>query len=172
MRRTPLSLSALLLAAACSTDLGPTESTEANLATTNAATTVIANGNAITPLGAARRIVKFTVSRSASGVVTGTYRVDRTDSGAWFRVGVTCASVVGDTLWVGGLIKETNTPAIVKGSVSYFFAVDNGSGSGAPKDEISTTRINDAAGQDQAFCTDRPALLPKQALLDGFVNVQ
>lgn len=78
-------------------------------------------------------------------------------------------SVVGNKGFVAGHIVETNIATVVVGSVSYFWAVDNGEG-GDAQDVVSIARINDRQGADVEFCTTRPERLA--AIPVEFGNVQ
>jgi hypothetical protein len=80
-------------------------------------------------------------------------------------------TVEGNTAWVAGHISDTNAGFVTVGTVSYFYAIDNGEGGNAPADVISTARINDVAGEDQLFCADKPLLLPSFPIEQGNVQV-
>jgi hypothetical protein len=105
------------------------------------------------------------------GSVTGSYKVERTDTGQYFLVDVTCLSVVGNSGWVAGRIVETNIATVRVGTVSYFFADDNGEGGDTP-DVISIARINDRDGSDVEFCTTHPRRLPTLVIAEGNVQVR
>lgn len=139
-----------------------------------AGTGPVVTGSGHTNLGLTEELREFTFHavRAADGSAKGSYKIERTDNGQYLITDVTCASVSGDTAWVGGIIAETNIPIIVVGSVSYFFAVDNGEGAGGVPDRISLARINDRDGEDILFCTQRPALLPTLAVAKGNVQVR
>ena len=47
-------------------------------------------------------------------------------------------TVEGDTAWIAGHIVESNAGFIQIGSVSYFYAIDNGEGKTSPDDVVST----------------------------------
>ena len=106
-----------------------------------------------------------------NGSVSGSYKVERTDTGQYFIVDVSCLSVAGNTAFVGGHIVETNIATVVVGSVSYFWAQDNGEG-GDPPDIVSVARINDRAGADVEFCTTHPLRLPPITVQMGNVQVR
>lgn len=90
----------------------------------------------------------------------------------FFTVDVSCMSIVGNTAWVGGIISDTNASFVQVGSVSYFYAIDNGEGSAAPADVVSTARFNDIAGEDLRFCDEQPLLLPSFEIQQGNVQVR
>ena len=117
-------------------------------------------------------VLGFNAVRHADGSATGNYHVDRQDLGIKFDVDVTCLSVVGDTAWVGGVIRKVDGPIVIEGTVSYFFVVDKGEEAGAPVDVASAIRINDVAGQDLVFCNDRPTLLASGPIDFGNLQVQ
>ncbi|HXV86560.1 MAG TPA: hypothetical protein VD793_07665 [Gemmatimonadales bacterium] len=112
----------------------------------------------------------FHALQDADGNAKGSYTITL-PSGVFLTVNVTCMSVVGNTGWVAGRIAETNSSAIRVGSVSYFYAIDNGEGDGVP-DRVSAARINDVDGEDVLFCANRPLLLPSLTVTDGNVQVR
>ena len=114
----------------------------------------------------------FHAIRRPDGTVEGSYQITRTDLGSTFSVDVSCLTVVGNRAWIGGHIAATNDPAVVVGSVSYFYAIDNGEGSGASADVVSLARINDAQGRDIEFCTTLPLLLPPRLVQLGDVQIR
>jgi hypothetical protein len=105
------------------------------------------------------------------GSVTGSYKVERTDTGAYFIVDVSCLSIVDNVGWVAGHIVETNIATVRVGSVSYFWAKDDGEGADA-QDIVSVARINDRAGADVEFCTTHPKILPPIAVAQGNVQIR
>ena len=117
-------------------------------------------------------VLGFNAVLHEDGSATGTYHVDRQDLGISFDVEVTCMSVVGNTAWIAGIIHHVKGPLVQEGTVSYFYVTDNGEGEGAPVDIASAVRINDAAGQDEVFCTDRPVVLPSGPIDFGNAQVQ
>src|SRR5829696_5133674 len=88
-------------------------------------------GSGHVPVGLTDDLREFTFHavESPDGSVSGSYQVERTDTGIFFTVDVTCMSVVGDTGFVAGIISATNSPAVRVGTISYCWAVDNGEGS-------------------------------------------
>lgn len=117
-------------------------------------------------------VLGFNAVRHADGSATGNYHVDRQDLGITFDVDVTCLTVVGDTAWIGGIIRKVKGPLVIEGTVSYFYVIDNGEGSDAPVDIASAIRINDLAGRDQVFCQDRPLLLSRGPIDFGNLQVR
>lgn len=106
------------------------------------------------------------------GSAQGSYQIHRTDLGTVFSVDVTCLTIVGNRAWIGGIIASTNDPTIRVGTVSYFYAIDNGEGSDAPADIVSLARVNDLAGRDIEFCTTLPTLLPPRQVQLGGVQIR
>ena len=104
------------------------------------------------------------------GAATGSYKIVL-PNGLFFEADVTCLSVSGNTGWVGGVIRATNAAAVVVGSTSTFYAIDNGEGGNAA-DIVSTATFNGAAGADQAFCTDQPLALAPFTVTGGNVQVR
>jgi hypothetical protein len=133
---------------------------------------VVGSGHVSVGLTDDLREFTFHAVTHPDGSVTGSYRVERTDTGVFFTVEVTCMSVVGNMGWVAGIITETNAPAVRVGTVSYFWARDNGEGDDAQPDVVSTARINDAAGRDVEFCTNHPTVLPPNTVEFGNVQIR
>jgi hypothetical protein len=117
-------------------------------------------------------VLTFTAQKRAGGTVTGYAHVDRKDLDAAWDVDVTCLSVVGNVAWIGGIIRNARGPLPRDGTVSYFYVIDNGEGDGNPPDQASAVRLNDIAGEDIRFCTDRPLLLPASDIAHGDVQVR
>ena len=132
----------------------------------------IASGDGSFEAGDGLRVFTFHAIRHPDGSVSGSYRNYRTDLGSFIDVEVSCLSVVGNTAWIGGHIVDSNIPTVVIGSVSYFYAIDNGEGADAPADIVSVLRINDLAGRDLEFCTNRPLLLAPRTVQFGNVQVR
>ncbi|HEX9755235.1 MAG TPA: hypothetical protein VGA42_05980 [Gemmatimonadales bacterium] len=129
--------------------------------------------------GAAHRIradelwvLSFTAVRHEDGSASGRAHVDRKDLGIAWDVNVTCMSVVGNTAWIAGIIENGRGPIVRDGTVSYFYVIDNGENAEAPVDIASAVRLNDLAGQDQVFCTDRPLLLTPSPIAHGDIQVR
>jgi len=117
-------------------------------------------------------VLTFSAEKHADGTVTGQAHVDRKDLDAAWDVDVTCVSVVGNTAWIGGIIRNARGALPRDGTVSYFYVIDNGEGEGSPPDRASAVRINDRAGEDVAFCTQRPLLLAATDIAHGNVQVR
>lgn len=157
LRSAALSIAVLT---ACSTENGPSR-VIAPLLSGQAGGGILFTGAGHTdlPVNGEMRNFTFHVRKDSDGNVSGGYRLHRHDIDAWFTVDATCMTVSGNTAWVGGIISDTNVPNIIQvGTVSYFFATDNGEGAGAA-DRLSRARTNDRAGQDQVFCNTQPTNL-------------
>jgi len=116
-------------------------------------------------------VLAFNAERRADGTSTGQVRLDRKDVNVSFNVDVTCVSVSGNTAWIGGIIYNQSGDLARDGTVSYFYVIDNGEGANAPPDVVSAVRINDRAGEDQAFCNTQPLLLPSAPIDLGDIQV-
>ena len=112
----------------------------------------------------------FTAQSKADGSADGNYHVNFQSLGVKFDVDVTCMSVVGNRAWIAGIVRRVDGPIVEEGTVSYFYVTDNGEGDGVV-DEISGVRINDVAGQDLVFCTERPTALPSVPIEIGNAQV-
>jgi hypothetical protein len=166
-------LIAPLLVAACDRPASPTQPialrSSANL---EAGVVQSATGAAHRLSGDEMFILSFEANKLANGTVHGRYHVDLMASGVSFDVRVTCLSVVDNIAWVGGIIEKVNGPLVREGTVSYFYAIDKGEGEGAPADIVSGIRINDLAGRDEVFCTERPLLLSSRPIEFGNIQVR
>jgi hypothetical protein len=117
-------------------------------------------------------VLTFDAKKFADGSVTGEAHVDRHDLGVSWSVDVTCLSVVGNTAWIGGIMRNSKGGLPVDGAISYFYVIDNGEGNNAAPDRASAVRLNDRAGEDIAFCTQRPLLLVASDIAHGNVQVR
>ena len=108
-------------------------------------------------------------AESEDGSAEGTYRVELTGPGLFFEVQVSCMVAEGNIAWVAGHISASNAGFIQIGSVSYFYAIDNGEDEA---DVVSTARINDIEGEDELFCRDRPRALPEQTQDGGDLELE
>lgn len=129
-------------------------------------------GSGHVPFGDGQRVFTFHARDQGDGTAEGSYRITLTDPSLFFSVDVTCMATEGNTAWVAGVISDSNAPFIQLGSISYFFAIDNGEGANAPADVVSNARINDVEGEDLLFCQDRPLLLPSFPITQGNVQVR
>ena len=132
---------------------------------------VTGSGHSFVGLTDDLREFTFHALEHRDGSVTGSYKVERTDTGAYFITEVSCLSVDGNVAWVAGHIVETNIATVRVGTVSYFWAEDHGEGDDA-QDIVSVARINDAAGRDVEFCTNHPKILPPIAVAAGNVQIR
>jgi hypothetical protein len=117
-------------------------------------------------------VLTFSANKLADGTTTGYAHVERKDLDVTFDIDVTCMSVVGNVAWIAGIARNSKGGLVQDGTVSYFYVFDNGEGEGAPVDRASAVRINDRAGQDIVFCTDRPVILPVTDIAHGNVQVR
>lgn len=92
-------------------------------------------------------------------------------NGLFFEADVSCLAVDGKTGWVGGVIRDTNAAVVIVGSVSTFYAIDDGEGATAA-DIVSIAAFNGPAGADLAFCANRPLALAPLTVTQGNVSVQ
>jgi hypothetical protein len=171
-RITIPALAALVLACDSPVDEAgaPIDSFAANLS--SAGVIASATGAAHRIRGDELWVLSFNAVKRADGRVTGQYRVDRKDVPVSFNVDVTCMSVSGNTAWIAGIIRNQAGGLAVEGTVSYFYVIDNGEGPNGGGDIVSGLRLNDVAGEDIAFCEDRPLLLPAVPVELGNVQVR
>lgn len=170
LRRSIGTLTLLVLASACGAE--PTSpDLEPRMAAVGGGGPA-ASGSGHVDFGDGLRVFTFHAKEMKNGSAKGSYRIHLTSLGLFFEVDVTCVSTEGSTAWVAGIISDSNADFIEIGSVSYFYAIDNGEGAGSPPDVVSTARINDVAGEDLAFCRDQILLLPSFPIQYGNVQVR
>lgn len=165
---------AALAGSACSDVESPTapDSGAASPSYSQSGVVGVATGSGHSPSGDALRVFTFTAHARADGTAQGRFRIGLLANDAWFSAEVTCVSFSGSTAWVGGIIDGTNVPGLVQvGSASEFYVIDNGEGSGAAADIVSTALFNQPAGNEQAFCADQPLALPPRTVTEGNVQV-
>lgn len=162
-------MSAMVLAvASCSDPYGPSMQEASQFSMAGPSHHVVGSGHVEQATGL-REFTFHAVDRP-DGTVAGSFKIIL-PSGLFFEADVTCLAVDGNTGWVGGVIRETNAAVVIVGSVSTFYAVDNGEGVDAA-DVVSVAAFNGAAGADVAFCADRPLLLPPLTVDKGNVQVR
>lgn len=118
------------------------------------------------------RTLAFSAVQHADGSASGEYQIDVHASNTSFHATVTCMAVVGNTAWIAGVIDWASGPPVIPGTVTYFYAKDNGEGTGAAPDIVSVARINDRPEADEEFCTTRPLGLPPREVVNGNVQVR
>lgn len=152
----------------------PTEPSVARTDVLSSAMLPAANGSGHYFSGGEQRTFAFSAISHANGSVSGQFQIVIHAIDRYIQADVTCVTVRNDTAWVGGVVSKTNHPAVIPGRVSYFWTVDGGEGPGA-EDKVSTARINDAVGQDAAFCALTPdeefSRLPGNIVQRGNVQV-
>ena len=133
---------------------------------------VLVTGSGHIEAGDGLRNFTFHAMLQPDGSVNGSYRILRTDLSTEFVVDVTCLSVVANRAWIGGRISFADSPGVRVGTISYFYAIDNGEGESAPPDIVSLARVNDPEGEDLLFCANRPTLLPPRVVQFGNVQIR
>lgn len=99
--------------------------------------------------GFVRRRLTFTASRSADGTVEGSWQL--VAGAAIVRGSITCFTIVGDAVRVGGVVEQSLFSTFVVGSETGWYLEDNGEGAG---DEDIGGRLifNPEAGTAAAYC--------------------
>ena len=94
----------------------------------------------------------------ADDSVTGQYEYTQLRDGVELQVSgpLHCAVIIGNRVWVGGLIEESSRESLL-GLNMWFQAQDDGEGAGAPPDMSSTVGAG-GPGTAQQYCTDHPAV--------------
>ncbi|MGH7713715.1 MAG: hypothetical protein ACREOG_20700 [Gemmatimonadaceae bacterium] len=161
-----------LLVTGCDSPVGRALSPSMLSAHSTSADPLVVTGSGHIEAGDGLRNFTFHAMLRPDGSVEGSYRILRTDLSTEFAVDVTCLSVVGNQAWIGGIISASGSPGIIVGTVSYFYAIDNGEGDDAQPDIVSLARVNDRAGEDLLFCATRPTLLPPRTVQFGNVQIR
>ncbi len=169
IRRSGPVILAGVIASACADGIDPAASLVATLTVVDPAHHVQGSGHVQQAAGL--REFTFHAVERADGSAGGSYKIVLAN-GLFFEVDVTCTKVSGSTGWVAGSIRATNSGAVVLGSVSTVFVVDNGEGEGAPADIVSLATFNGAAGADLVFCANQPLALPQLIVTHGNVQVR
>lgn len=113
----------------------------------------------------------FNAVEHQNGSVSGGYKVVL-PNGLFIESDATCVTVAGNTAWVGGVIRASNSAAVVIGSTSMFHVVDNGEGAGADPDIVSILAFNRIEGADQNFCANQLIEFPELTVTNGNVQVR
>ena len=173
--RTILPFAAVAIIAGCGSpdDLVGVAAPEAGALSVSAGPATATGSGHFTSGGELRSFALSAVGRD-DGSASGEYQIVIHAIDRFLHVGVTCMVVRNDTAWVAGIITKTNHPAIIEGTVSYFWAVDGGEGEGAV-DKVSIARINDRLGEDRRFCSLTPdeafSGLPGRVVEKGNVQI-
>lgn len=157
-----------LAVVACDEATAPLAPQGPELSAAAASPRVVGSGHNETAAGL--REFTFHALEGPQGDVKGSYKVVL-PNGLFFEADVTCVAVEGNTGWVGGRIRASNAGAVVIGSGSMFFAIDDGEGKDSA-DVVSVAVFNAAEGADLAFCADRPLELATFAVTQGNVQVR
>ena len=160
---------AVIVAAGCSEGVAPTEPIRPTLDLGGPPHHVLGSGHVQQAAG--MREFTFHAVEQADGSASGSYKIVLAN-GLFFETDVTCMAVNDNVGWIAGTIRATNAAPVVVGSVSTVFVIDNGEGDNAPADIVSLATFNGAAGADQAFCANRPLVLPQLVVPNGNVQVR
>lgn len=180
IHRLLLSITALLVVAACSDvaepaapEIGPLSAVApatSHVGAQASATQHRVTGSGHVEAGDGIREFTFHAVERPDGSVDGSYKIVL-PNGLFFEADVTCVAVNGDTGWVAGVIRDTNAGIIVVGSTTMFYATDGGEGADAT-DVVSVAAFNGAEGADLAFCEDQPQELAPMTVTQGNVQVR
>jgi hypothetical protein len=114
---------------------------------------------------------EFWVKLYADGSVKGKYRYEQNRDGSIISASgpLTCAVFQGSRLWVGGLIHESNRPALV--GLDMWFQVHDRGQPDSETPDISTSLGAGGPGTGQQYCDDAPDMLFPFLVSEGFVRV-
>jgi hypothetical protein len=99
----------------------------------------------------------FNVQVKADGSVHGRYNYTQVRDGIelFVRGSLTCAVIVGNRAWVGGIIEESSRASLV-GMDMWFQVQDNGEPGSDETPDMSTTIGAGGSGTGQQYCDDAP----------------
>ena len=125
-----------------------------------------ASGSGTIDYAGARNTHAFTAQIDADGNVKGEAEFQLRYRALAIHVEINCLAVVGNSAWLGGVIRSSSNPALV-GEHVLFGVVDWGEGDAAPPDQTSQVVIDVTVPP----CTTTPPL-GLIAWTDGNVQVQ
>ena len=99
----------------------------------------------------------WNVQLHADGTVHGRFNYRQVRDGVELTVSgsLTCAVVIGNRVWVGGIIEESSRPSLI-GLDMWFQAQDNGEPGADETPDMSSTLGAAAAPAAQQYCDDHP----------------
>jgi hypothetical protein len=173
--RTAIPTALALSLAACSG--GPDATAPSALSLTSGPTfpeAVTGSAHVMVPVsggGEFLRRLTFTARRSADGSVEGSWQL--VASAAIVSGDITCFTIQGATIWVGGVTTSQKFSGFQVGTEVGWRLMDGGEGSGTAADAASRLFMNAPAGSAQSFCSDLTTPGQTGAFLDLFGgNVQ
>ena len=100
----------------------------------------------------------WNVQIKADGSVQGRYEYTQVRDGVELMVrgSLTCATIRGNQVWVGGVIEDSSRESLI-GLDMWFQAQDNGEGPNDPPDMSSTLGAG-GPGTGQQYCDDHPVV--------------
>ena len=99
--------------------------------------------------GFVRRRLTFTASRSSDGTVQGSWQL--VAGAAIVRGSITCFTIVGDAVRVGGTVESSKFTTFIVGSDTGWYLEDNGEGSDT-EDIAGRLIFNAEAGTAAGYC--------------------
>lgn len=99
----------------------------------------------------------WNVEVRADGTAYGRYNYTQVRDGVELTVrgSLTCATIVGNQVWAGGIIEESSRPSLI-GLDMWFQAQDNGEPGSAETPDMSSTIGAAPAPAGQQYCDDAP----------------
>jgi hypothetical protein len=150
-KRTVIIIAALALAAGISASAGADEGVVASASGGYSFSGPV--------LGGFIEVHPFTwnVEVRADGSVQGRYNYTQVRDGVELTVkgSLTCATIVGNQVWAGGIIEESSRPSLI-GLDMWFQAQDNGDPGSGETPDMSSTIGAAAAPAAQQYCDDAP----------------
>ncbi len=102
--------------------------------------------------GGQLRTFSFSAVKRADGTVTGEWQRFARAIGAKAHGDVTCFTINGNQVWLGGVVERTTT---IPGEVAWT-VIDNGEGANSAADQISLQSVGGGPGFADAFCGAQP----------------
>jgi len=115
----------------------------------------------------------WNVTLDADGGVHGRYEYTQVRDGVELMVrgSLTCATILGNHVWVGGIIEDSSRASLI-GLDMWFQAADNGEPGSDATPDMSSTIGAGAAGAAQQYCNNHPAVLFPFLIEQGNLQVR
>jgi hypothetical protein len=115
----------------------------------------------------------WNVTIDADGSVHGRYEYTQVRDGVELMVrgSLTCATILGNHVWVGGIIEDSSRASLI-GLDMWFQAADNGEPGSDATPDMSSTIGAGPPGTAQQYCNNHPAVLFPFLIEQGNLQVR
>jgi hypothetical protein len=115
----------------------------------------------------------WNVTVAADGSARGRYEYTQVRDGVELMVrgSLTCATILGNHVWVGGVIEDSSRASLI-GLDMWFQAADNGEPGSDATPDMSSTIGAGPAGAAQQYCDNHPAVLFPFLIEQGNLQVR